>query len=482
MRIDIELLELTNDQKYLNNAFNISERSKVALFRESLADLKAKSFSGIPDSILSQEYDLNIKLAYYQQAVIEEEQSSSDIDSLRLTFFASQLFKSQVEHENFNRELENSYPQYYQLKYDTDVISTKEVEKILADKDEVLVEYFLGENTLSTFVITGDTTVFIYQHIDSTLSDRVSSFVNAIENSDLLAFRLSGYNLYNLLILPIERFVAKKDLIIIPDGLLNSIPFEALLTKPNSTDDFYSLPYLAYNHAIRYALSATLLKKETKPVRVSNSLLAFAPVFTGRSQSKWRSLFAPIPFTKKEVQEAGIVFQKAHHDADVYFYEEASEAKLKSLNLQGYSHIHFATHGIINEEKPELSHLLLERDTSSVEDGKLFTGEIYNLLLNARLVTLSACETAMGQLIEGEGLLGLTRSFFYAGADQVLATLWKIDDKTASTAMPLFYSYLMDDHTTTQALHLTKLDLINNRATAEPKFWAPYILTSTTIP
>jgi CHAT domain-containing protein len=145
--------------------------------------------------------------------------------------------------------------------------------------------------------------------------------------------------------------------------------------------------------------------------------------------------------------------------------------------LGDYRYLHFATHGIVNAANPTLSGLAFEQDTSSTDDGILHLGEVYNLSLNADLVVLSACETGLGQIAKGEGIIGLTRGFLYAGASNLLVSLWQVNDATTSNLMLDFYGQMLEGSSKPQALREAKLQMIRRHYEyAKPYFWSPFIL------
>ena len=141
--------------------------------------------------------------------------------------------------------------------------------------------------------------------------------------------------------------------------------------------------------------------------------------------------------------------------------------------------MHFATHDFVNSGRPELSGLLLAQDTTSGEHGVLYSGEIYNLKLNADLVVLSACETGLGKIQKGEGIIGLTRALLYAGAKNIIVSLWQVADESTSDLMVDFYKNSLVSKgqiSYSEALRNAKLKMISEGKYAHPIFWSPFIL------
>jgi CHAT domain-containing protein len=270
-------------------------------------------------------------------------------------------------------------------------------------------------------------------------------------------------------------------------------------------DAYSELPYLTNDHAISYAYSATLLLQTLKREReeAPQDYLAFAPVFAGGLPSGTRSaeffseslaldsvraatrIRGYLPVSREEVKgilnrfenQYGFFEKLFGRKSRAYFEQEASEKNIKSPATAGYRYLHFATHGFVNEKNPKLSGLILEQDERSNEDGILHLGEIYNLKLNADLVVLSACETGLGQVAKGEGIIGLTRGFLYAGASNLLVSLWQVSDATTADLMVDFYDKMLGGMSKSEALREAKLQMIRRHPEyAKPYYWAPFIL------
>ena len=162
----------------------------------------------------------------------------------------------------------------------------------------------------------------------------------------------------------------------------------------------------------------------------------------------------------------------------IYLGEQAREETVKAEKLDDYRYIHFASHGFIDEAVPARSGILFSRDANSAEDGVLQMGEIMRLKLNADLVTLSACSTGLGKAVKGEGILGLTRAFFYAGARNVAVTLWNVNDSATAELTKAFYQNLNRHLPKSAALRQAKLTLLRgeNAAWRHPYFWAAFVL------
>jgi CHAT domain-containing protein len=165
---------------------------------------------------------------------------------------------------------------------------------------------------------------------------------------------------------------------------------------------------------------------------------------------------------------------KANRTITLY-RKEASEKAIKYKNLIGYKIIHFAAHTLIDDKNPGRSSIILALGQEGDEDGFLQMREIFNLKMNADLVTLSACETGLGQLIHGEGIVGLNRAFFFAGANAVLMSLWAVHDEASSQLMERFYFYIKKGNSISDALRSAKIEMISSKNLSHPFYWAGFI-------
>jgi CHAT domain-containing protein len=294
--------------------------------------------------------------------------------------------------------------------------------------------------------------------------------------------------------------VGKQRLIIVPSGILHYLPFEALLTKgeeralPTTTPA--QLPYLLRDYAISYVPSAAVLASlRNRPAKstVAKSFLAFAdPVYGDLTESPagltpsnlsdafgdqrpWR--LGRLIESRREVEQISAFFPK--DQVSLLLREQASEENAKTAGrFNQFRFVHFATHGLLNEEKPSHSGLILNLDgTPQSEDGLLQAYEIFNLKLNADLVVLSGCETGLGKEVKGEGLVGLTHAFFYAGTPSLVVSLWKVQDRSTADLMVNLYREIGRTQTKSEALRQAKLKLIQQGRYADPYYWAPFVLT-----
>jgi CHAT domain-containing protein len=293
--------------------------------------------------------------------------------------------------------------------------------------------------------------------------------------------------------------VGKQRLIIVPSGILHYLPFEVLLTKGEekalATMTPAQLPYLLRDYAISYVPSAAVLASlRNRPTKstAGKSFLAFADPVYGNLTELPSRLAQPnlsdafgeqrpwqlerLIESQREVEQISALFPK--DQISLLLRDQAREENAKTAGrFNEFRFVHFATHGLLNEERPSYSGLILSLAGSRSEDGLLQGYEIFNLKLNADLVVLSACETGLGKEVKGEGLVGLSHAFFYAGTPSLVVSLWKVQDRSTADLMVNLYREIGRTQTKSEALRQAKLRLIQQNRYADPYYWAPFVLT-----
>ncbi len=500
----LKLFEITNDKSDLETAFQLSEKNKNNVLAQSIQANQARQFSGIPDSLIEMEDRLKSDINYYKLALADQP------DSLQEILFQKKLFRAQQSYRSLVTKMEGEFPVYYQLKYEQSVPRVSAIQFAMPEKT-ALVTYFTGNTTLYCFVLTKNDFQIHRSAISDDFFDKQVGFRKSITYLDDIFYEdylaLAG-DLHETLF-PFELNTDIESLVIVPDGNLSKLPFEALLTQnvdQSHSVNFSDLPYLLKDYDIQYELSASLYYQENSLQSAfetqGTGLMAFAPVFaepqeldlfkseirdptiTGSGDNSTRGVtldgqyVKALPATADEIQSIEKVFREKGETVATYLFQQASEEQLKNSELQKQKYIHIATHGFINEKQPDLSGLMLYPDTTASEDHILYSGEVYGLNLNASLVVLSACETGLGKVASGEGLLGLSRAFRYAGADHLMVSLWKVEDRATANLMAGFYRNHLDREADGfgKALRKAKLDLINSDPYNHPYFWSSFIL------
>jgi CHAT domain-containing protein/Tfp pilus assembly protein PilF len=484
---------------YHELAFNYAERSRSRAFLDMLAESRANIKEGIDPELLKREKILNREFSLTQSALQEERVKPEEkMNQKRVRELEEKLKNFDEEFEHLKLQMARKNPKYATLKYPVPT-TLQELQQKILDKDTVMFEYMVGEKSSYLWKVSRDS--FEARKLDigrEEMERRVKLLRHLIEtSSNAPGFAAQSYILYQKLMEPAIGMVPKgKKLLIVPDGILNYLPFEVLCTKKVGKRDgkylFKTLHYLIKKYPVYYVQSASVwasLQQEPAPLNLkkgkgTRKLLAFGdPVFIGEKELSGnafiRSAFRgsePVQFNRliysgKEVEAISKLFRPS----DIYLRELAKEEKMKQLkDLSQYRYIHFATHGILNENKPQFSGLVLTQDDDPTEDGFLQMREILNLKLNADLVVLSACRTGLGKLVRGEGIIGLTRAWMYAGTPSVMVSLWAVNDASTAKLMEMFYKYLKKGMDKTNALRKAKLRLL--KKTGAVRGWAGFVL------
>jgi len=380
-----------------------------------------------------------------------------------------------------------------------EMCSISRIQSTLLNEKTALLEYFVGENRSFMFFIT-----------------RYHAELYELPGRRILENSLRGYLkiLFSPLLGPFDGFtaadrIAKEltfplwqgtrseidSIIVVPDGVLHYLPFETLRIA-NAGKPIYVIEKFKTTYCPS-ATSLFLIKQRPRPKKLRKHLLAFgAPLYAGQNLRKGiggkRSAdvmkeaylnegfsLSPLPFSKNEI--LGISRHFLTEKKDIFLGSQANESTLKSLPLREYQIIHFACHGFLDEKFPLRSALVLSFSKDQDEDGFLQANEICNLEMNADLVVLSACQTGNGALEKGEGLIGLTRSFLYSGADSVLSSFWSLNDQSTAGFMEDFYTFLCQGQDKAGALRLAKLKMLKS-SHFHPFYWAGFVLNGDSAP
>jgi CHAT domain-containing protein len=493
VKISYKLYNQTKNPKFIETAFEFSERSKSSNLLASVKDMKAKEFGGIPDSLLTKESIFKSNIDNYTSMLFEENHAEKP-DSQKVNLYSAKIFKYNEEYNKLIDSFEKLYPRYYSFKYENKVVGIHEIQSKLGKRD-ALIEFYLREPDLEhtvgelfRFVITNDSVSLSMDNFDSTFLNNIQSVRDFLVNpnylftkkKDFVNYSISGYSLYEKLIKPVAKKLIGKDLTIIPHDKLSYIPFDALLSQMPDTSvmSFRNLKYMVRDYAINYSYSATLLYDfSEKEKSSSKSLLAFSPYYdakvpyTDPETSVLKNL-SPLPGAKDEVKGISRYF-KTNSFLDEFAQEYVFKEKANEFDI-----LHLAMHTIINDSLPMFSKLVFSKpDQKSNDDGFLNTYEIYNMKLNARLAVLSACETGTGMLQKGEGVMSMARAFVYAGCPSIVMTLWQVEDKSGVKIMENFYYYLSKGKRKDVALRMAKLNHLESSdpLTSHPHYWLGYV-------
>lgn len=475
----------TIDDEFLSDIFRSAETLKSLALLESLKENNAMQNSGIPEEIINQEKQIGSTIIQIEKQL--KEVSVTNVGAnLAVELRDKHLLKLR-DREDLILKIEKDYPDYYQKKYNINITSIPQVQHNLTG-NQTLISYFVGKETLYAFVIEKEKAELISIPKDFPLSAYIQMMRGGIFNTfyddkyDKIEMNAQyaeyGYLLYRKLIEPLGNL--KEEVIIIPDGELGFIPFDALLQKaPSDPNRFSTHEYFGKNYQISNNYSATLwLEMRAKTVS-KEGFLGVAPEFPlnpamanalssirGKEDNLWR-----LNFNESEVEGIYELF-----GGRKLLSEDASMEEFKKWASK-YSILHLATHALIDNDNIEFSYLAFTKMADSLEN-KMFIKDLYELELNAQMVVLSACETGIGELKEGEGIYSLARGFAHTGVKSIINSLWSIDDAPSSQLMVNFYQKLSDGLPKDKALQLAKKEYYLNTEEewqAHPFYWAAFV-------
>ena len=483
-----ELKKTSDNVQYWEEAFQIAEQSNAILLMEAIKSVDAERFAGIPDSLLKLEHQYKSELSFLEKLRFEEELKNGTGDPQTMQEINERIFQLHALQHNLIDHFKKNHEDYFKLRYEPKTVSIERIQKHLLRPDQTMVSYFVGENNLFVFIIARNQFELMNIKKDFPLEIWVEEFRNSIyrfnpadTNSIYLNQKLAniGHELYQLLFEPLVQKIKTSALVIIPGGTLGYLPFDALLSsQPEAYNDFDSFDYLIKKYSISYSYSATLLDEMKKGNHLTEPFMAFAPIYFGdtlnvsRSNDPWRAVLAQLRFNIQEALEIHKMM-----GGEIFLANAATEENfVKNASRAGI--LHLATHGKSNDRHGEYSYLAFYQTADSTENELLFVKNLYEMHIPASLVVLSACETGIGELQRGEGIVSLARGFSYAGAASIVTTLWSIDDNASANIMVNFYKYLKEGKPKDIALRTAKLDYFqtnrgNNRT--HPLFWAAFV-------
>lgn len=455
-----------NDKQALDNFLQIMESYKGSVLYQNQLQVALKNSKAIPPNVIAKERELKQLLAAYTTR-LNNNNVAEDVSSLQ-----KRIIELEVEISRLQK-LYEQYPEFekYKRQSDANSITVDAIRKQLDAKTAVISFLHTGEYIYGLTITNND---FIIRKIksDSALEQSIQIFLSSLyEHTN--GKRYKGYTasayIYRQLIHPFSDAVAHKDRwVILPDGILNYMPFNALQEDENKRD------YLAESKIIsnHYSLLLLLAKSKVKKEGLEKPLI-FAPFIFDSGNHLSSDL--PILFNSSE--------EVAAFEGESYTGIHATKSKFIN-SAEKASIIHLATHARADVDSFNNACIYFYPSDTNHLSTRLYAPEVYNLELhNTKLVILSACETASGKNSSGEGLMSIARGFLYAGSDGVISTFWKTDDKVSAYIMQQLHHYLRQKKSPEEALYLAKKDFLSSNKFdlhyKTPNYWANFIFIGT---
>lgn len=422
-------------------------------------------------------YAENSKSAVLQDKIMENNSASSELtskqrklsaereklldDVLRIQFKKlgeAEVNKAIAAIQKIDREL-NALNATKSASNIDKTIDFKDLHQKIRNDNATLLSYFIGN--YSAFLFTADgsemrmTKLANPQDLETEISNFIRFFDNpATINNNILEFTEAAFKTFELLEIPIKT--TGKNIIFIPDGLLNFLPFESLLTQATETSSFAEMPFLVKQYAVAYAYTIYDFL-ETKNNTDELSILGVFPVFEETPQA--------LNYSIEEAESIQDLF-----DIQTLFKTDATKANFLEQSKTA-SLLHLSTHAASGD-------FIVPAHLQFIND-MLYLPELYSLNMTDKTVILSACETGIGKLQSGEGAISVARAFKYAGASKIAFTLWEVNDKSTAQVMAEFYKELKKSESIFQANHQSKLAYLNNpdisNLKKSPYFWNSFV-------
>ena len=503
------------------SAFQASERLRARILLETLAEAGADIREGVDPQLVARERGLQRRLntKAQQQVKIFGPHAAEQASAL-----AGEIDALTEEYQKLEAQIRRTSPRYASLTQ-PQPLSLEEIQQRVLDPNTVLVEYALGDQRSYLWAVTSTSVASYELPGRAEIEGAARRFYDLIKTNSEQANEAAA-TLSSLLLTPVASQLGTKRLLVVADGALQYIPFAALPVPAvsgggsgaagNSANKrLLAADYrpLIVDHEIISLPSASVLgvlRSETsgRPVARKTIAVIADPVFNSEDPRLKRRPAGAIGLPSQDTaqsradserlqralredgfqlsrllgtrQEAKALLALAPvNESKQAFDFQASRATAMSAELGQYRLIHFATHGFVNSQHPELSGLVLSLvdEQGQSQDGFLRLHDIYNLKLPVELIVLSACQTGLGKEVRGEGLVGLTRGFMYAGAKRVVASMWKVDDKaTAELMKQFYYAMLVEKRSPADAVRTAQLAVRGQKEWRSPYYWAAFVL------
>ena len=467
--------------------------SRVALAFETSELARARSLAEllrVNDTNLLSDPELSKKERSLRQLLRVTEDKR--VELLRKKYEKTELEKLDAEHERLNAEyksvlatINERYPAFEQVTHPQSWDLRRIQEEVIADDNTLLLEFLIGPDKSYVWAVTRNSITSHELPSEAAITDAAKKVYELLESpkpQNKNELGPASQKLAQMILSPVADQLQKQRILVAADGALNYIPFQFLPVTANAE------PLVAQHEVINVPSASILgeLRKEAARRGSRNKVLAAFgdPVFRenvqivrSRSDSGDPESIGPLFYAAREIEN----LREVASEALTYAVTEADATRdqLLKLDLSQYSILHFATHGLLRPSSPENSGLWLstiDREGKAV-DGFVGLQDIYSLRAPVNLVVLSACQTGLGKDTRGEGLIGLTRGFMYAGATSVVASVWKVEDEATAELMKRFYTEMLKNgKTPSEALRLAQNSIRQEPQWSAPHYWAGFTL------
>ncbi len=461
------LYQQEGKSKHIDQAFQIMEQNKANTIKDALLKNSALLLSSVPSQFIQKEEALKSDIAFLELKLKKLTLIGSDENSVEYSSTKTQLSTINNEYQQLINELQVDYPAFEKLSKTMEIAKVDTIQRQLKERQAGLLHFFVSGDKMYAIYFSGQEKNFVKIDYNSTTIQQIERLIQLISNPIQFEkapdeFVNLSHQVYQKLFIEsgLAQVTQQKGIIIIPDGILHYLPFEALVTSNNN--NLFDIDYLIKKVDINYAFSVNLLLKEsTDPGISKEAMLALAPGFENQQRN-----LAPLNLNMMELKNLSDFNIKTLSNS------QATIGNFKQYASQ-YQFLHLSTHAFAGQSNlpPKLE----------FHDQSMFLQELYNLKLHAELVVLSACETGIGEYKLGEGVMSLARGFKYAGAKQLLSSLWVINERSSADLLTSFYnSYFNNQLTSSASLAQAKRNYLNDPSVSDlkkiPYYWAGLVL------
>ncbi|MEP5340143.1 MAG: CHAT domain-containing protein [Algibacter sp.] len=440
----------TKNKTFLNRAFQYSENHKASVLTD-IAQKRLRLQKHPNDSLLVKEFELLKEQEHITNLLIEESLAANR--SSKINDLSEQLSRVSLQLKALNTIISKKYSNT------NNSFSLNELQQKLLKNNAVLTEYFYGKNYLYQFIISDNDIDLKQMPLNDTSKKAITKFNHLFDNPSIINNNINNYtqqafNIYELL--NFKSLQSYKNVIIIPDGVLNFTPFEALLSTKTETTTYSKMPFVILNQNIAYSTNV-FFYLNTVESNKKNKVLGVFPVFKNTQQT--------LTFS---INEAEVIENEMA--SRIFMNADASKSNFIK-NASNYNILHLSTHATSGD--------FVKPASISFYDDNLTLNELYSIDLNADLVVLSACETGIGKLHKAEGAMSVARGFQFAGAKNLLFSLWQINDLSTSKIMEFFYENYKSTQSAFTANHHSKIAYLQNKsisnAKKSPYYWSAFV-------
>ena len=492
------------NQGFDAKALHASERSRARTLLELLTEAKADIREGVDPNLLQQEQTLIQKLDAIDKSRIELVKGNYSPE--QLDKITKEFASLQAQYKQLQTKIKQNSPRYAALKY-PDPLNLEQIQQQVLDDDTILLEYSLGTKRSYLWAVTKNSITSYELPPQVEIEAAAQQFIDLLTAPHLRSspqdLPKAATALSEMILPPVASELENKRLLVVSDGILQYIPFAAL-SAPSK-----NIPLIVEHEIVNSPSASTIAitRNQTSERQTAPKTIAILadPVFSlddERIQGKARSNnsdetlstlrgeqmtkaargssvnWERLPGTRIEAE--AIAAQVPNETQRSYALDfAATKEKATGEELNQYKYIHFATHGFLNGSQPELSGIVMSLidQNGDRQNGFLYLQDVFNLKLSAELVVLSACETGLGEEVKGEGIVGLTRGFMYAGAPRVVVSLWKVNDEATAKLMTFFYrKMLVDKLSPVEALRAAQIEMLSSEEWQDPEYWAAFTL------